>query len=137
MILVLNRIYFPEGTNGTLVYKGKTICHTIELPWKANRPQISCIPEGEYFIVKRYSTKFGWHLELVEVPNRSLILIHPANNAALQLRGCIAPVSQLAAPGQGRKSRLAMQQLTAIVFRELDAKESVLLLIQSQSKVEN
>lgn len=132
MVLILTRIYFPDGTNGTVVHKGQTICHTIELPWKANRAQVSCIPEGEYFMVKRYSKKFGWHLQVLDVPNRSLILMHPANNAVLELRGCIAPVSQLTGLGQGIKSRTAMQKLTAIVFRELDAKESVLLLIQSQ-----
>lgn len=94
MVLVLTRTYFPEGTNGKLVHEGTIICHTIELPWKDNLSQVSCIPEGEYFIEKRYSSRFGWHLEVLNVPNRSLILFHPANNALNELRGCIAPVSQ-------------------------------------------
>jgi len=131
MVLVLTRTYFPEGTNGILVYKDKIICTTIELPWKDNLCQVSCIPEGEYFISKRYSTRFGWHLEITNVPHRSLILFHPANNALKELQGCIAPVSQLTGSGLGLQSKKAFTKLKNLVYRQLDAKESVLLLVQS------
>jgi hypothetical protein len=131
MVLVLTRTYFPKGTNGKLVCKGKTICNTIELPWKDNQLQVSCIPEGEYFLQKRYSSRFGWHLEIMDVSNRSLILFHPANNALTELRGCIAPVSQLSGFGSGLQSKKAFNKLKELVYSELDAKESVLLLIQS------
>lgn len=33
----------PNGTNGELLYNGKRISFTIELPWLNNKPQISCI----------------------------------------------------------------------------------------------
>jgi hypothetical protein len=131
MVLVLTRTYFPEGTNGTLVYEGKIICKTIELPWKDNLCKVSCIPEGEYFLEKRYSSRFGWHLEIIDVPNRSLILFHPANNALKELRGCIAPVSQLSGSGLGFQSKKAFIKLKKMVYRHLEAKESVLLLVQS------
>lgn len=131
MVLILTRTYFPEGTNGKLLYKGKLICYTIELPWKDNQLQVSCIPEGEYFLQKRYSSRFGQHLEVLDVCNRSLILFHPANNALRELRGCIAPVSQLLGVGSGLASKKALQKLQNLVYAELDAKESVLLLVQS------
>jgi len=131
MVLVLTRTYFPEGTNGKLVCDGKIVCHTIELPWKDNIGQVSCIPEGEYFIRKRYSSKFRWHLEIIDVMNRSLILFHPANNALEELKGCIAPVTQLSGQGLGLQSRRAFIKLKKLVYPELDAKESVLLLVQS------
>lgn len=131
MVLVLTRTYFPEGTNGTLVCKDKIICKTIELPWKENLCQVSCIPEGEYFLEKRYSSRFGWHLEIIDVPNRSLILFHPANSALKELRGCIAPVSQLSGSGLGLQSKKAFRKLIKMVYRQLEAKESVLLLVQS------
>jgi hypothetical protein len=131
MVLVLTRTYFPEGTNGILTYKGKIICTAIELPWKDNLCQVSCIPEGEYFLEKRYSMRFGWHLEIMDVPNRSLILFHPANNALKELQGCIAPVLHLKGPGLGLESRKAFTKLRNVVYRQLDAKESVLLLVQS------
>ena len=131
MVLVLTRTYFPKGTNGKLVCQGRLICYTIELPYKDNLPQVSCIPEGEYFIVKRYSKRFGWHFEILQVPHRSLILFHPANDALLELRGCIAPVSQLLGAGSGIQSKKAFNKLKLLVYPELEAKESILLLVQS------
>ncbi|WP_339887729.1 DUF5675 family protein [uncultured Flavobacterium sp.] len=130
MILFLTRTYFPEGTNGTLEWEGKVICNTIELPWKHNEKCVSCIPEGNYFIRKRYSQKFKWHLEVVDVKNRSLILFHPANNAIKELNGCIAPVTKLSGPGQGLMSRTAFEKLKTLVYRALDRKESVELIVK-------
>ncbi|WP_141259316.1 DUF5675 family protein, partial [Flavobacterium aquatile] len=104
MVISITRIYFPEGTNGKLECDGKLICNTIELPWKINETKVSCIPEGKYFIRKRYSQKFQWHLEVLDVQNRSLILFHPANNALKELNGCIAPVTKISGPGLGLMS---------------------------------
>ena len=132
MILFLSRTYFPDGTNGTLAYEGQFICKTIELPWKLNEKGVSCIPEGEYFIAKRFSTRFQWHLEVLDVPNRSLILFHPANSALHELRGCIAPVTQLSGPGLGLMSRKAFAKLKDLVYAALDRKESVRLIVQSE-----
>jgi len=131
MVLWLSRTYFPEGTNGKLECEGKLICHTIELPWKKNETKVSCIPEGKYFIKKRYSNKFKWHLEIIDVKNRSLILFHPANNAIQELKGCIAPVTKLSGPGLGLMSRKAFVQLKDLVYKALDCKESVELIVQS------
>ena len=131
MIVFLTRTYFPDGTNGTLVYEGKFICYTIELPWKQNETKVSCIPEGEYFISKRFSKKFQWHLEVLDVKNRSFILFHPANNALQELKGCIAPVTKLSGPGLGLMSRKAFTQLKDLVYQALDRKESVALIVSS------
>ena len=130
MILFLTRTYFPEGTNGTLMCEGKLVCHTIELPWKRNEKRVSCIPEGRYFIRKRYSQKFKWHLEVVDVQNRSYILFHPANNALQELNGCIAPVTKLSGPGLGLMSRKAFEKLKTFVYAALDSKESVELIVE-------
>ena len=131
MVLVLKRQYFPNGTNGQLKCEGKLICNTIELPWKNNETRVSCIPEGEYFIRKRYSPKFKWHLEVMDVQNSSLILFHPANNALQELHGCIAPVTKLSGPGLGLMSRKAFAKLKDFVFKALDQNESVLLIVES------
>ncbi|SHG36621.1 hypothetical protein SAMN05444396_1102 [Flavobacterium segetis] len=133
MVLVLTRTYLPNGTNGKIVYEGRLICYTIELPFRDNLPQVSCIPEGEYFIEKRYSSRFGWHFEILNVPNRSLILFHPANHALTELRGCIAPVSQLTNAGSGIHSKKALDKLKMLVYPQLETKESILLLVQSYS----
>jgi hypothetical protein len=131
MILFLTRTYFPEGCNDKLECEGKLICHTIELPWKNNETKVSCIHEGKYFIRKRKSKKFKWHLEIVDVKNRSLILFHPANNARSQLNGCIAPVTKLSGPGVGLMSRRAFTKLKNLVYKALDQKVNVELIVQS------
>ena len=131
MILELTRTYFPNGTNGKLECKGKSICNTIELPWRENETRVSCIPEGKYFIKKRYSQKFQWHLEVLDVKNRSLILFHPANNALQELNGCIAPVTKLSGPGLGLMSRKAFISLKSMVYKALDNIESVELIVKS------
>ena len=97
MELELFRTYDPEGTNGELKL---VVCNTIELPWLQNQRNISCIPEERYELRKRFIKKFGLHLLVVDVPDRSWILIHPANDAKTQLKGCIAPVTQLTGPGK-------------------------------------
>jgi hypothetical protein len=133
MELHLLRGYFPNGTNGELWYGGQLVCHTIELPWLNNRRGVSCIPEGTYKLQKRYVDKFQWHLLIQKVPNRQWILIHPANNALLQLRGCIAPVTKLESPGIGSFSREAVKKLNDLVFSALDKGEEVTLKISVKS----
>lgn len=131
MVLELSRTYFPDGTNGILECEGKFICLTIELPWKNNETKVSCIPEGKYYIKKRYSKKFQWHLEVLDVKNRSLILFHPANNALQELNGCIAPVTKFSGPGLGLMSRKAFAKLKSLVYKAFDRKESIELIVKS------
>lgn len=132
MKLELIRRYHPNGTNGALFFIGGFICHTIELPWIHNEHQRSCIPEGDYRIIKRYSARFGWHLHLTDVPGRELILIHPANNAMKELKGCIAPVSMHKGEGEGVQSRTALERLTDLVFPKLAGEETILITIKSE-----
>lgn len=136
MELVLWRTYYPTGTNGDLFYNGVVLCHTIELPWKDNQHRISCIPEGKYELVKRYSIKFRWHLQVKDVKDRDLILIHPANDAFRELKGCIAPVSILQSPGKGLKSRNALEMIKEIVYPVLNESKQFYLTIKSYPNVE-
>lgn len=133
MLLYLNRTYFTDATNGRLYHEGGFCCYTIELPWRDNMKQVSCIPEGKYELRKRYSRKFGWHIEIVGVMHRSLILIHSANNALKELRGCIGTVTQLLGSGLGTESRVAFKQLTDLVYPILERNERVYLIIQSKN----
>ncbi|MCE2893740.1 MAG: DUF5675 family protein [Flammeovirgaceae bacterium] len=134
MELELIRAYDPDGTNGELRCDGKTICFTIELPWLQNQRNISCIPEGRYELKKRFVQKFGLHLLVVNVPDRSWILIHPANDATTQLKGCIAPVTNLVTSGKGSGSRLANEKLKALVLGALERKEKVFITIKPKIK---
>lgn len=131
MKLTLIRLYGNLGTNGFLIANKQLICKTIELPWRNNQPSVSCIPEGKYVLQLRDSERFGRHLEIIDVPKRSLILFHPANDALRELRGCIAPVTELVGQGMGTESRLAfrklMDRLTPVLLNE----ELVTLNIQT------
>ena len=71
--------------NGNVFFSGVSL----ELAWKENRKEVSCIPAGTYKIAKRYSITHKNHFHVLDVPNREMILIHPANYVK-QLLGCIA-----------------------------------------------
>lgn len=131
MELELLRTYLPNGTNGAISRNGKPICYSIELPWRNNVPEVSCIPEGRYTLEKTHTEKFGWHLHLLGVKGRGLVMIHPANDALKELKGCIAPVSILCAEGKGLRSRIALEDLLAIVFPVLEDDQQVFLTIKS------
>lgn len=86
----------PNGTWGVLFEESKKpLCWTLELPWKNNARNVSCIPPGAYKVVKRQSKAFkGWVCELQDVPGRDGVLIHPGNTV-LDIRGCILVGLQL------------------------------------------
>ncbi|WKK84071.1 DUF5675 family protein [Marivirga arenosa] len=131
----LKRTYKPSGTNGALWYDGSLICHTIELPWKENQRNISCIPEGRYLLEKRITHERGFHLMLKNVPGRSWILIHPANDAMKELQGCIGSVMKLSGTGKGIHSRKAMHKLLEAFEEVQKENELVYLTIKKQSNM--
>jgi hypothetical protein len=129
--LVLQRTYFKKGTNGALFINNQFVGFCIELPWKENLKRVSCIPEGVYELKPRYSDKFKHHLVLQNVPKRSLILIHPANDANKELQGCIAPVSSLTGIAKGLQSRSVFQKILSACYQAFDRKEKVTLTIKN------
>lgn len=79
MNVVLKRYESSDhGTFGKIVINDKTF-HTLELPWKNNKKNISCIPTGTYECELYPSSRFGVVYILKNVPGRSGILIHPGN----------------------------------------------------------
>lgn len=92
-----------QGTFGRLLF-GPNVLHTVELPWRDNARQRSCIPAGSYRCALVNSPRFGRVYGVANVPGRSHILIHAANVGGdvdlgwdSQLHGCIAPVERLGA----------------------------------------
>ena len=134
MELELIRAYFSNGTNGDILHQGKLLCNSIELPWLHNQHKVSCIPEGRYELRKRYNQNFGWHLIVMNVPERSCILLHAANDAKLELEGCIAPVSLLVGEGKGIGSRIAVEKVKRLVYEALNKRERVFLTIKPEVK---
>jgi len=77
------------GTTGTLLVEGTPLCSTLELPWKNNTPDISCIPEGTYEVKLLPSARWGRPMPHVQnVPGRSEIEIH-VGNFVQDTDGCI------------------------------------------------
>ena len=92
-----------QGTFGRLVF-GSQVVHTVELPWRDNARQRSCIPPGAYTCALVQSPRFGRVYGVQAVPGRSHVLIHAANLGgdveqgwATHLHGCIAPAERLGA----------------------------------------
>ena len=86
--IILERFcYHPNATLGVIRLEGD-IFYTVERPWLDNKPNVSCIPEGEYEMSWRTSPRFGetWHIK--DVPDRTHILIHVANFSK-DVQGCI------------------------------------------------
>lgn len=110
-----------KATNGLMVVSdatGKPVLRlqTVELPWKDNEPNVSCIPDGRYKCERINHPKFGICFAVRDVPKREGILIHAANFSK-QLKGCIAPgLTTADIDGDGvmdvTSSKAAMQQLT-------------------------
>ena len=122
--------YGDKQTLGCLsvLFDGSIVhtCHTLELPWKNNAFQVSCIPEGTYQVEKRYSTKFKNHFHITEVKNRSFILIHSGNYYTVIL-GCVLVGKGLADINKDglkdvTQSRNALKELLAIMPDKFELK---------------
>ncbi len=129
MKLRIERNYFENGTNGLLFVDDVFHSHSIELPWLDNHHQTSCIPEGTYNVVKHLSPHLGEVMMLENVPDRDLIYIHPANNAKLELLGCIAPVTNITGQGEGYHSHAVFDPLKEKCYAAIDAGNSITIEI--------
>ncbi len=75
-----------QGTLGLWQTEGFH-CRSIELPWRNNEQNYSCIPEGIYFCYLRRSKKFGICYHIIGIDNRTWILTHSGNLAGDRKKG--------------------------------------------------
>ena len=92
VVIIVRQAFRDKQTLGELlVYKDSQVifkCDTLELPWKDNQHNISCVPTGAYNL-KRYSSEKHTNVSsLPGIPNRSYILIH-SGNYYTDIEGCI------------------------------------------------
>ena len=111
MTIELHRFYRDTWTEGMIFIQGVLLCRSIELRWANNERNVSCVPEGVYPVAIIQHPKFGECLQVNGVKGRSGILVHVANDAQKELRGCIAPVFSLSGNGKGQYSRLALNYI--------------------------
>ena len=93
--LILQRISYyssgpHRGTSGVLLDTTGLVpfCVTLELPWRSNKPNVSCIPAQEYTCKKTDSSRFGETYEVMDVFQRTHILFHKGNLDD-DTKGCI------------------------------------------------
>ncbi|MCB2199668.1 hypothetical protein KQI63_09700 [bacterium] len=86
-----------EGTFGHLVIDAPSVpeapfsCRTVELPWRGNQNDISCIPSGRYRCVFNHSKRFDKDLYLIQdVPGRAGVRIHVMNHAGDEAKGWVS-----------------------------------------------
>ena len=87
--IVLKRfITGPRYTLGVMEFGGKKF-FVLEPPWRNNRRNESCIPDGEY-IVELDSTGRWKYARVLDVPERTAIEFHPGNTVK-NTQGCLMP----------------------------------------------
>lgn len=116
-------VRYQEDDQGTvgLMSLPNFQCYILELPWRDNKPFLSCIPAGEYLICRYSSAKYIKVYHITKVPDRSKCLIHPANLAGdiekgfkTHVKGCMAPgdrIGFLAGQKAVLNSRVTMRRL--------------------------
>jgi len=70
-----------EGTPGLVFINREFFCFAMELPWRDNKRNVSCIPTGKYLCTWHRSPRFGWTYIVNDVNGRSFILFHSGNVA--------------------------------------------------------
>lgn len=85
-------IRYYSGIQATLGILKFPVIHnpiyTLELPWRENQNDISCIPVGVYEVIPHNSIDHPNTFEISGVPNRVEILFHVLNKPSETL-GCI------------------------------------------------
>jgi hypothetical protein len=87
MVFLQRFAYLDSGTLGKLTV-GPWSCYTVERPWLDNTPSQSCILEGQYKCEPFSGSRFQDVVQIMDVPDRTFILIHAANYPR-DVEGCI------------------------------------------------
>ncbi|NDV28591.1 DUF5675 family protein [Desulfovibrio sp. JC010] len=77
-----------EATLGVMLVEGRSVCWSLEEPWRNNRTDVSCIPQGRYPLRLEFSPSRGCELWTIkDVPHRSYVRIHKGNTVD-DTQGC-------------------------------------------------
>ncbi len=126
-MLYLKRFYSNNFTLGILTIDNTdNLFFTLELPYKDNLKNISCIPEGKYEIINYNSNKFKNCFKINDVINRSDILIH-SGNTINDIKGCILIGKSINNEGYLSESKKALKEFK-FIMDNLKMKDKVLLI---------
>ena len=79
---------YQFGTFGVLKLNKQVFCVTLEPRDELNARNISCIPAQQYWCERYSSSKYPDTYQVMNVPGRNLVLIHPGN-IVRHTKGCI------------------------------------------------
>jgi hypothetical protein len=77
-----------HGTFGVLKINKALFCFTLEPKDFENKKNVSSIPTGQYMCQDHHSHRFGDVYQVMNVPDRDMILFHPGNTDD-DTKGCI------------------------------------------------
>lgn len=101
-------------------------CDTLELSWKDNKQQISCIPTGTYKVVTTYSNKYKKEMyEILAVPKRAGVRIH-SGNYYTDIQGCVLVGKGFADINEDGIEDILSSKKTLEKFSELAGREFIL-----------
>ena len=75
-------------TTSVLSIDGEVVCLAMELPWKDNRRNVSCIPPGKYQGIRAPDRSGCPAFWIENVPGRDGIMIHVGNYLS-ETEGCV------------------------------------------------
>ena len=85
-LLLIRDTFSEKSTIGKIYLNGEFMSYSLELSWRDNRRNISCIPDGKYSVrlrtAKESATRDYLHLLVQDVPDRGYILMHIGNYAS-------------------------------------------------------
>ncbi|SFT42390.1 hypothetical protein SAMN04489724_0694 [Algoriphagus locisalis] len=131
MDLVLDREYWPGGTNAALLLDGKTLCQCIEPPAAHFRADVACIPEGNYELDLIPDTHMQ-RISLFGCPN-GIRSDKPTEVeiCTRQLQRNIVLVSEITGEGRGVPCQKAWTNLLHLIGQALQRGEKATLEIRS------
>lgn len=102
------------ATQGVMLIGGKPVLCTLELPYRQNLREESCIPCGEYRYEMVVSGRHGVTYEIQGVSNRDGILFHVGNDVG-DTRGCILVGTRVSEDGKLVDSREGMHRFVELM----------------------
>lgn len=97
-VRLVRNVVSRQGTVGELFTDDHWIGFCLELPWRDNRRNVSCIPAGAYTLAWRRSPRFGDRLHVLDIEGRDNVMFHPGNRLA-NTAGCLLPGDQVGRGG--------------------------------------
>lgn len=116
--IVISRLKQDDCTIGRLRTPTMSAL-TLELPWRDNQQNVSCVTAGVYRYKKHLSPSLGEVVHILDVENRTWIYIH-IGNYLYEIKGCILIGTALHESGRHTPMSPSIQNSTE-AFRALFA----------------